>query len=185
MTEVEKQNQIYQHAECLYSKAEISAAIETMGQTISADLAEENPLVIGIMNGGLVFLGHLLPELNFPLQVDYLHATRYGDEQTGGELTWLAKPKQNLSGRMVLLVDDIFDEGVTLEKVVAFCQAEGAKAVKVAVLLDKKHNHKKTTLVPDYILRTVPDQFVFGFGLDAKGYWRNAPGVFVLPEDDE
>lgn len=184
MTELQQLNNAFQQADCLFTRAEIIAGIEKMGAEITADLKDENPIVLGVMNGGLVFLGHLLPTLAMPLQLDYLHATRYGNEETGRVLTWHAKPKLELNGRTVLLVDDIFDEGVTLEKVVNYCLEAGAKAVKVAVLLDKKHERKKTALVPDYMLQEVPDRFVFGFGLDAKGYWRNAPGIYAMPQHD-
>ena len=180
MTDLDRLRQVYQQAECLHSREDIMQGIAQMGAEISNDLQNENPIVMGVMNGGLVFVGHLLPELSMPLQVDYLHATRYGNEETGRELTWHAKPRLDLQDRTVLLVDDIFDEGVTLDKVVHYCQDAGAKSVKVAVLLDKEHDRKKTTLVPDYTCKKVPDRFVFGFGLDAKSYWRNAPGIFAV-----
>jgi hypoxanthine phosphoribosyltransferase len=176
-----KAQQVYQEADCLYDMTALSSAIKNTATRITQDLSETNPLVISIMNGGLVYCGQLLTHLDFPLELDYLHATRYMNETRGGELNWLARPASDLTGRVVLLVDDILDEGHTLVQVQEYCRQQGAKKVFTTVLLDKDHNRKaQQNLVADYTCLKVEDRFVFGFGMDYQGYWRNAPGIFAV-----
>jgi hypoxanthine phosphoribosyltransferase len=166
----------------LYNLSAIDSALEKMALSIREDYHDKNPLVIGVMNGAVVTLGHLLPKFSFLLEVDYCHATRYGKETTGGAIDWLAYPNKSLKDRHVLLVDDIFDEGVTLKHITEFCKTQGASTVKTAVLLDKKHQRKVKSFTVDYVALPVDDRYVFGFGLDYKGHYRNAPGVYAIPE---
>lgn len=172
--------EVYAEADCLYENTEVEAAIDRMGQAITADLANSNPLVFCIMNGGLVTSGKLLTKLDFPLQVDYIHATRYRNETRGGELNWLVKPNSSMKGRNVLIIDDILDEGHTLAAIVEFCRQAGAKSVITAVLVEKKHDRKGVDLNADYIGLQIEDRYIFGYGMDYKGYWRNAPGIYAL-----
>ena len=102
--------QVMAEADCLYNEAEVEAAIERMATTINSQLAERNPVVFCVMNGGLIFTGKLLPKLDFPLELSYLHATRYRNETSGGELFWKAKPEISFIDRDVLIIDDILDE---------------------------------------------------------------------------
>ena len=97
-------------ADLLISAEAIQAALERIAAAITADLGDRNPVVITVMTGGLVFAGQLLPRLPFPLECDYVHVRRYGRGTQGGELQWLAGPHAELSGRSVLLLDDILDE---------------------------------------------------------------------------
>jgi hypoxanthine phosphoribosyltransferase len=169
-------------ADQLYDLSQIDRALSEMALSIGNDFLHHTPLVIGIMNGAMVTLGHLLPKLNFLLEVDYCHATRYGDNTSGGAVAWLAYPQKSLKGRYVLLVDDIFDEGVTLQHIAGYCLAQGALEVKSAVLLSKQHQRKVDHFSVDYTALTIADRYVFGFGLDYKGWHRNAAGIFALPE---
>jgi hypoxanthine phosphoribosyltransferase len=171
-----------EEADELYNLSNIDAALDSMALSIYDDYHEKNPLVIGVMNGAVVTLGHLLPKFSFLLEVDYCHASRYGKETTGGAIDWLAYPNKSLKDRHVLLVDDIFDEGVTLKSIAEYCNAQGASSVKAAVLLDKKHQRKVNGFSVDYAALSVDDRYVFGFGLDYKGHYRNAPGVYAVPE---
>lgn len=171
--------QVKQEADCLFDKHYVLNAISELASSISQELAESNPIVLGIMNGGMIPMGLLLPELDFPLQIDYLHATRYRDKTSGGKLQWLASPKIELKDRTVLLVDDIHDEGVTIDSIKTFCQDKGAKHVYSAVLVNKIHDKKNNTRA-DFVALEVPDRYVFGFGMDYKGMLRNAPGIFAV-----
>jgi len=166
-------------ADCLFNKHDVHRAVKELAETISLKLSETNPLVLGVMNGGLIPTGLLISELDFPLQIDYLHATRYRDKTSGGQLQWLALPKLELRDRIVLLVDDIHDEGITLNEIKAFCENKGAKSVYSAVLVNKLHNRKNNTRA-DFVALEVPDRYVFGFGMDYKGMLRNAPGIFAV-----
>ena len=166
-------------ADCLFNKKEVYSAIEILAKDISNNLSDSYPIVMSIMNGGLITMGLLLPELDFPMQVDYLHATRYRDKTHGGQLKWLVEPQIELSGRTILLVDDIHDEGTTLNEIKIFCQKARAKEVYSAVLVNKLHDRKNGTAA-DFIALEVPDRYVFGFGMDYKGMLRNAAGIYAV-----
>lgn len=173
--------QVMDEADCLFSQAEVEAAMDRMAVQITAELADSNPLVYSVMNGGLVIAGQLVTRLNFPMEVGYLHATRYRNKLSGGELFWKARAEHSLVDRTVLIIDDILDEGHTLAAIVEYCKDAGAAEVKTAVLLDKQHTRKAYPgMRADYTGLDVVDRYIFGFGLDYKGYWRNAPGIFAL-----
>lgn len=173
--------QVMNEADCLFTGAEVEAAINRMAGEITARVADKNPLVFCVMNGGLIFTGKLLPKLVFPLEVEYLHATRYGHHFFGKVLDWRVRPNVDLRGRTVLIVDDILDEGATLDAIAAWCGEEGAAEVLTAVLIDKEHDRKaRPGLKADFTGIVSPDRFLFGFGMDYKGYWRNAPGIYAV-----
>ncbi|MCB1615303.1 MAG: hypoxanthine-guanine phosphoribosyltransferase [Pseudomonadales bacterium] len=178
---------VYRQADCLFSLKEIDAALEILSKKISHNLGAKNPLVICLMNGGLITAGHLLTKLDFLLQVDYLHATRYREAMQGSDdLQWLVKPHHAIEGRHVLLVDDILDEGMTLFQVSEFCRAQGAASVSCAVIVEKIHDRRSPPgFKAEYTGLEVPDRYVFGFGMDYKGYLRNAPGIFAVSESHE
>lgn len=173
--------QVMDEADCLHPGAEVQACIGRMARQISAELHDRNPVVFCVMNGGLIFAGQLLPQLNFPLEQSYLHATRYRSETRGGDLFWKAKPEVSFRDRDVLILDDIFDEGHTLLAIVDFCQQAGARRVYTAVLLDKQHERKADpAFKADFVGIRCADRYVFGYGMDYKGYWRNAPGIYAV-----
>lgn len=177
----QQMNRVFDEADCLYTYDQVLVAIDKMAQEINQALKHENPLVIIIMNGGLVFGGQLLSKLNFPLQVDYLHATRYGKATQGEQLNWYAKPATELKGRSILLVDDILDEGKTLLEIIDYCHQQGAKRVSTAVLTEKHHHRKADkNFKAEFCGLPLEDRFVFGFGMDYQGYWRNAPGIYAV-----
>jgi hypoxanthine phosphoribosyltransferase len=149
-----------------------------MAERIARELAGADPLLVCIMTGGVVPFGKLLPRLSFPFQIDYVHATRYRGQLSGGEFQWISGPHVEPRGRTVLLVDDILDEGTTLAGIEARYRAEGAREVRKAVLVikDRPRVHE---IVVEYAGLTVPNRYVFGYGMDYKGYLRNAPGIYA------
>lgn len=168
-------------ADCLVDNAQVEAALDALAAAISARLADSNPLVFVVMNGGLVLAGRLLPKLIFPLEVSYLHASRYGHAMNGNLLDWRVRPTQDLRGRTVLVLDDILDEGFTLQAILEHLKNEGAEAVHSAVLVHKDHQRKaRPGMRADFTGLDVADRFLFGCGMDYKGYWRNAPGIYAL-----
>ncbi|MFK5985700.1 MAG: hypoxanthine-guanine phosphoribosyltransferase [Pseudomonadota bacterium] len=173
--------EILSQADRLYSHEEVGVAIDELAKQINNKLKNTNPVIIAVLNGGLIPCGLLLPKLNFPLQTDYLHATRYGKNTTGGELEWIAKPSIDIKGRTVLLVDDIHDEGNTLKSTIDFCESQGAKAVYSCVLIHKVHD-RKNSKPADFSGLHVPDRYVFGYGMDYKTLLRNAPGIFAVKD---
>lgn len=170
-------------ADCLYDQKAVEAALDRMAEEITRELGDQDPLVITVMHGGLLPAGMLLPRLRFPLQTDYLHATRYDGKTRGGALRWVARPSRPLEGRTVLLVDDIYDEGHTLAAIVRECLAEGAERVYSAVLLDKQHG-RKADYRPEFIGLPVVDRYVFGMGMDYCEYLRNLPGIYAVRDED-
>jgi hypoxanthine phosphoribosyltransferase len=167
-----------EEADCLATPATVESALERLAGEITARLAEANPLIYVVMNGGLVLAGRLLPRLPFPLELAYLHATRYGHALHGNLLDWRVRPTQDLRDRNVLVLDDILDEGHTLAAIIDYLQREGARQVLSAVLVHKDHERKaRPGMRADFTGLDMPDRFLFGCGMDYRGYWRNAPGI--------
>lgn len=168
-------------AELLYSKAEVEAALDGMAEQINQLLIDRNPLVLAVMNGGLVVAGQLLPRLTMPLTVDTINASRYQNTTIGNDVEWIVKPRASLKNRTVLLIDDILDAGITLAAIYDYCVEQGASSVYTAVLLDKDLPQAKP-LTADFVGLKVADRYVFGYGMDYKGYWRNANGIYACTE---
>lgn len=177
-------NEVFKTAKCIYTTNEIEAALDRMAINIHKDYEDKNPVLLCVMVGGLIPTGNLLPRLNFPLEVDYIHATRYRGGIRGGDLYWKVKPTVDLEGRDVLVVDDILDGGITLAKIIEELKSLGTKSVKTAVLVDKHHKRVEGGLEnADYVGLTCEDHYIFGYGMDYKEYLRNAPGIYqVAPE---
>ena len=158
---------------------EVQAAIERLAAEISSSLSGEYPLVLAVMGGAVVFAGQLLPKLRFPMDFDYVHATRYGTAIQGGGLDWKVTPPDNVRGRTVLVLDDILDGGQTLREISDRLRALGTKRVYCAVLVEKTLARAKP-IAADFVGLRIPDRFVFGCGMDAKGYWRNLPEIRAI-----
>ena len=169
-------------AELIYSNEQVAQAIDAMALQLNERLKESQPLLLCVMNGGLVFTGHLLTRLNCFPQVDYVHATRYRNETSGSTLDWRAYPSNNLKNRTVLILDDILDEGITLKAIIEYCHEQGAKEVLSAVLVQKKHNRCVEGLISDYVGLEVEDKYVFGFGMDYQSQLRHLNGIYALSE---
>ncbi len=168
-------------ADLLHSEQEVEAAIDKMAQEINTALADRNPLLLCVINGGIVTVGKLLTRLTIPLTIDSIHASRYQNQTSGGNIKWLVKPDTPLKDRTVLIVDDILDEGITLEVIYQYCREQGATDVYSAVLVDKILDHEKP-ITADFIGLRVENRYLFGYGMDYKGYLRNAPGIFACKE---
>ena len=172
---------VLEEAECLYTRDEVDSAIERMAAAINADYDGLTPVVLCVMNGGVVLAGHLLPRLSPVLEFDYMHATRYRGETSGGELSWKHHHEIALNGRDVLVLDDILDYGDTLKAIRDACIKEGARSFRSAVLVRKLHS-THCGIDADYVGLDVPDRYVFGYGMDFKEFLRNAPGIYAVRE---
>ena len=171
--------ELLQSADEVCSAQCVTDTVARLAVEISEKLHDARPLVLGVMRGSVVFAGHLLPQLRFPLQFDYLDVTRYGAATVGGELTWKVSPDTSVAGRTVLVIDDILDEGQTLAAIRAKLIEAGATRVYSAVFADKQIGRSKP-ISPDFVGLTVPNRYVFGFGMDVYGAWRNLPAVYAL-----
>lgn len=172
---------IYDHAELIYSAEEVTAALKRLAREIADTLSGAHPLVLSVMGGAVVFTGQLLPMLNFPLDFDYIHVSRYGNKTSGGELDWRVAPRENARGRVVLVLDDILDEGETMLGVKQRVMAEGAAGFYSAVFCDKQIKKAKP-IKADFVGLRLPDKYVFGFGMDVHGAWRNLPAIYAKRE---
>lgn len=171
--------QVLREADLVCSEQEVGRAVERVAAEVTVMLADANPLVLSVMGGAVVFTGRLLPLLYFPLELDYLHVTRYDGRTRGSEVKWKAGPRTDIRGRTLLVVDDILDEGDTLAAVRERLLADGAAAFFSAVFADKDIGRAKP-IRADFVGVRVPDRYVFGFGMDINEYWRNLPAIYAL-----
>lgn len=179
----DKIQSVLENAECLYSFDEINAALDRMATNITRDLKDANPIVLCVMTGALVPMGHLLTRLHFPLELDYIHVTRYRGTNRGGDLHWLVEPRLQLKDRTVLVVDDILDGGLTLAAIIDYCNQAKTQAVLTAVMVNKKRVREPgAEIEADYVGVETEDKYLFGFGLDYEEYLRNAPGIYAVNE---
>jgi len=167
--------------ERVHDAASVQRAIRAQARELRPRLEGRDPLVLVLMQGALYYAAWLTLELDMPLELDYIHATRYGDKRHGGGLRWLRRPPEAVAGRTVLLLDDIFDAGETLAAARAACRTAGAGTVLTAVLARKRRRHS-VDAGPDSVALEVPDRFVVGCGLDCGGHWRNLPAIYALDD---
>lgn len=181
-----KIRQVLKNATCLYTKQAVETALDEMALSIHNELSELNPVLLTVLKGGMVLTGNLLPRLDFPLEIDNIYATRYRGALQGTELVWKYEPSVDLKDRVVLIVDDILDLGITLQALVEYCYSKNCKKVYTAVLLDKTVERAENSLQQaDFRALTVHDTYVFGYGLDYKEYLRNAPGIYEAALEDQ
>ena len=180
---IQRAREMLQQAELLYPPEQVQDALHSVAQQINRTLSEQHPLVLSVMGGAVVFSGQLLPLLDFPLDFDYVHVSRYGDARTGGVMHWKVAPHESVKGRVVLLVDDILDEGHTLAALQKRVIELGATRCYSAVFADKQHGRVKPVRA-DFVGLELPDRFVFGYGMDIEGAWRNLPAIYAVKEQD-
>lgn len=182
MLDLQQARDALDNADVIYTAAEVQAAVARIAQQINATLAHAHPLVLSVMGGAVVFTGQLMPMLTFPLDFDYVHVSRYGNSRQGGEMHWKVPPRETVAGRTVLVLDDILDEGETLAAVKQRVMALGAARFYSAIFADKR-NGKNKPIAADFVGLEVPDRFVFGFGMDIHGAWRNLPAIYATRGD--
>ena len=171
---------VLETADLVWSEADVDAAYARLARDISSVLGESSPLIIPVMMGGMIPASRILSQLEFPVEVDYVHATRYRGDVQGRTLEWIAHPASDFKGRSVLVVDDILDEGVTLAAIIGHCRELGAREIYCAVLVDKRIGRPRVYSRADFTGLEVDDRYVFGCGMDYQGYFRNLPGIYAL-----
>ena len=172
-------------SEVLFTAEVVDAATSRVASEINRDFADMNPLVLSVMGGAVVFTGQLLPQLDFPLDFDIVQASRYGDKTVGAQLTWRVAPRDNIVGRHVIILDDILDEGITLAAIVDLVKRTGATSVACAVFCVKDYGEEinsKKPLKADYVGISVPNRFIYGYGMDVSGAWRNLSAIYAVKE---
>ena len=185
MTQISNQviEKTLRNSECLISSIEVAAAYERLAAQLNLHYAGLNPIVMVVMNGGLIPAGQLLTHLTFYHRMHYIHASRYRDNEGTNDLDWKFKPEVSIEGEHVLLIDDIFDEGITLKAIVEELSKENPASIDSCVLLNKQHNRKVADFDVDFVGIDVADRYVYGCGMDFHGYLRHLPGIYAIKED--
>ena len=181
MPETEKAWAFLRDSDLIASADEVRAAVQRLADEIEKELSKKYPLVLAVMGGAVVFAGQILPLLRFPLDFDYVHASRYGAMTRGSAIEWRVRPPALVRGRQVLVLDDILDHGETMHAIRNGLLELGAQSVRCAVLVEKVLKDPKP-IKPDFVGLQIPDRFVFGCGMDAKGFWRNLPEIRAMKE---
>lgn len=181
MIDARKAWEVLSGADLVCSEAQAGAAVERLASAITGRLHSAAPLVLCVMGGGVVLTGQLLPRLRFPLELDYIHVTRYAGQTRGGDLQWRVEPSASVRGRVVLVLDDVLDEGHTLAAVRERLLRKGAKEALIAVFCDKDLGRPKPVKA-DFVGVVLPNRYLFGFGMDVNDAWRNLPAVYALKD---
>ncbi|ROO30386.1 hypoxanthine phosphoribosyltransferase [Salinisphaera orenii MK-B5] len=171
---------VYAGADCVLDETALKQCYDRMAIEISDQLADRDPVIMCVMLGGLQPTAEITKRLAFPFEFDYLHATRYRGDTDGGELVWKVSPGIRLADRHVLIIDDILDEGHTLAAILRAIEAQGAASVRTAMLLQKDHDRREPGMNADILGSPVEDRYVFGAGMDYKGYFRQLPAVYAV-----
>jgi hypoxanthine phosphoribosyltransferase len=157
----------------------VEAAWARLAGDIQPLVAGGDLVLLGILLGGAVSLVQISSRLQGDFRMDACRVSRYGHGIRGGELRWLAPPALSLAGRDVVVVDDIFEEGWTLDFVARHCRELGARSVRTAVLVRKRHDRPVAPVVPDFVGVETGDEFLFGCGMDYQGRWRHLPAIWA------
>lgn len=179
MLAAQEAKDILDQAEMICSADQVSQAVTRLAGEIGQALGDKHPLVLSVMGGAVVFTGQILPQLAFPLDFDYIHVSRYGNTTQGGQLDWKVLPREHVAGRVVLVLDDILDEGHTMTAIRDKLLGMGAMEFYCAVFADKELGRSKP-IQADFVGVTLPNRYVIGFGMDVKGAWRNLPAIYAL-----
>lgn len=181
MSKLVDPHQYVLNADLIHSESAVNEAVVLIAAQINQEYQNEPPIVLSVMGGAVYFTGQLLAKLHFALELDYVQATRYHGGTQAESLKWIVLPKENITNRRVLILDDILDEGLTLKAIADKCLNLNAKEVKIAVLLDKQLNKVKP-IHANFVGLSVPNRYVFGCGMDVYGWWRNLPAIYALKD---
>jgi hypoxanthine phosphoribosyltransferase len=155
------------------SREEMMQAVDRMADEINAYYGDREIILLAVMTGAILPATWIASRLKMPLRMDFVHATRYSGQTEGGQLDFRVPPRLNLQDQEVLIVDDIYDVGLTLELIERYCLARGARSVNSAVLVRKIHDRETAGEEPRFIGRDVEDKYVFGCGMDVYEHWRH------------
>ena len=167
-------------ARLLVDRAAVDTAFDRLATALQPLVEREPCVMLGVLLGGLMPLARLASQLHGDFVLDTCRVGRYGDATRGGIPKWLAQPRAELRDRHVLLVDDIYDEGLTLEFIAHHCRQAGARHVTTVVLVRKLHSRALAGVKPDVVGLEVGDEFVFGCGMDYRGHWRHLPEIWAV-----
>jgi hypoxanthine phosphoribosyltransferase len=173
---------ILENSRVLFSRDEVNAAVEKMADEINAHYGNEPVIMISVLTGAIIPAAWLVTKMKMPVQMDFVHATRYRGGLYGAELEYRVPPRLDLEGKNILIVDDIFDEGNTLAAIKGSVEKRKAGTVKMASLVRKDHDRGLPRDYVDFVGMDVPDVYVFGCGMDAYEEWRHLDEIWVLEQ---
>ena len=167
--------------EILLTEEQIRSRIQELGEILSKEYAGRNPLVVGVLKGVVVFYADMIRQLKVPCQMDFMWISSYAGTSSTGEMVVKRDVSADVTGRDVLILEDIFDTGRSLDFTYKHLLSKGAASVKICTLLDKPSRRLPgITLQADYVGFTIPNAFVVGYGLDYNEQYRNLPYVGIL-----
>ena len=175
---------IVNDSEVLYTSDEIKVVISNIADTINEYFKDikDSVTILPVMKVAIPFAGYLIPQLSFNTNIEYIHVTRYHQNIGKKNCRWIYKPnKSAVKDKVILVIDDILDEGITLLNIKDELKSMGARSIMTAVLFNKKINKKKSTGA-NFVGLEVPNKYVYGFGLDFKGCGRNLPYLYSFNE---
>jgi len=182
MTEINPR-EILKSSTLIADKQEVAAAVKFLGETVNAHYGDREIILLIVMTGAVMPAAWLASELKMPVQMDFVHATRYAGQTEGGEIEFRVPPRLNLEGHDVLIIDDIYDIGLTLQMIEGYCESRGARSVNSAVLVRKIHDRETTGQLPSFIGMEVEDKYIFGCGMDVYENWRHLDEIRALEGD--
>jgi len=163
-------------------ESEILAAVRKVAEDINRDIAGKNPLFICVLNGAFMFAGDLMKNVNIPCEITFVKLSSYEGLYTTGSVKEVIGLSESVVGRNVVIVEDIVDTGITMERILSSLRAKGANEIKVATFLQKPDALQRDITV-DYVAMKIPNDFIVGYGLDYDGYGRNLKDIYtVVPE---
>lgn len=166
----------------IISEQEIHAKVKSLGKQLSADYAALNPVFLVLLKGAFVFASDLFRAINVPAEIDFVRVSSYEGTHSSGKLQVHLAPGKHLSGRHLILVEDIIDTGSTLFHFLPVLQSLQAESIRIVTLLSKPEALLYPELRTDYTGFEIPNQFVVGYGMDYKGYGRNLPAIYTLKQ---
>ena len=167
--------------EVLLTEQQIQQRIRELGETLSAEYADKNPVIVGVLKGVVVFYADMIRQLRIPCQIDFMWLSSYSGTNSTGQMEVKQDLSADIEGRHVLILEDIYDTGTSLDFTYRHLLAKKPASLKICTLLDKPERRRPgITLQPDYIGFTIPNAFVVGYGLDFNEHYRNLPYVGIL-----
>lgn len=166
----------------LFTDDEISERVKYLAKDIKREYADKNPLILCILKGSFIFAADLIREFDFPCTVEFISASSYGDSSVSGELTVNDEINFSVTGRHVIVAEDILDTGRTLNHIMNIISAKKPESLKLCALLDKP-SRRTIKISADYIGFEIPNEFVVGYGLDYAEKYRNLPYIGILKRE--
>ena len=182
MSNIPEPRALLKNSKVLFNRDEVMAAVQKMADEINEYYGDQPIIMVTVLTGAIIPAAWLATGLKMPIQMDFVHATRYRGGLYGAELEYRVPPRLDLEGKNVLIVDDIFDDGNTLAAIKGSVEKRKAGSVKMAALVRKVHDRGLSRDYVDFIGLDVPDVYVFGCGMDAYEEWRHLDEILVLEE---